>query len=565
MQKNFPSNFNLTEPDSGLDPLPPETAMSLAPGTQMGEFQLTGVVGEGGFSIVYTALDHSLKRAVAIKEYMPMAIATRLPDGTVQPKLPKDKKIFDIGLASFLNEARLLAKFMHPALVHIYRILEQNGTAYIVMQYCVGQTLRQISHSAPDLVKNQEWLKDTFTPILDALDLLHVNNCLHRDISPDNIFILKNGVPVLLDFGAARQVIGGITRDLTVIVRPGFAPIEQYEQTDDPNLQQGPWTDIYGIGAVLYYLLIGKAPAASITRLVKDPVLKLVNVNELAGVSRSFRKAIDRAMAVYPNQRIQSVAELRKALRLPGFKPEMIHGNMSLSERSADLDVTSRKTISQDHAGNNIDAEPHETAAPPSSLASTDDFSSITCVENGIEDHTGEKGKPLESNALMLAASFTRRPSVRRNVTLTLISLGVLLVAVIGFGVLYKPIREISVQQPVAFSPAKPSNSSASLPAAPTPLPPQSTSSETTLVTLSPLSSVTLPPSGQTSVVPVIASPPHLQLQPQPAADKRTSLTKVRRRHKVLHKPSPAVVQPQIEPSPAAPQPFDPINPKNGS
>ncbi|MDR0481493.1 MAG: serine/threonine protein kinase, partial [Gallionellaceae bacterium] len=302
------------------------TASSLPLGTRLEEFELTGVLGEGGFSVVYVALDHYLERTVAIKEYMPSSIATRLPDGTVAPKSPKHEEAFRAGLQSFVAEARLLTRFTHSALIHIHRIWEQNGTAYMAMQYCMGRTLRQISQTEPETVKNEGWLKATFAPILDALELLHSENCFHRDISPDNILVLQSGAPVLLDFGAARRIIGDMTQVLTVILKPGFAPIEQY--ADDKSLQQGPWTDVYGIGAVLYYLLMGKPPVASVARLVKDPMVKLADIQDIANVSRSFREAIDRALSVYPQQRIQSIADLRGALQLPTFMPEALLGGV---------------------------------------------------------------------------------------------------------------------------------------------------------------------------------------------------------------------------------------------
>lgn len=302
------------------------TASSLPLGTRLGEFELTGVLGEGGFSVVYVALDYSLERTVAIKEYMPSAIAMRQPDGVVLPRSPKHEETFKAGLASFVNEARLLAHFNHPALIHIHRAWEQNGTAYMAMQYCLGRTLRQISQINPTLVKNEGWLKATFTPILDALELLHAHSCFHRDISPDNILLLENGAPILLDFGAARQVIGDMTQALTVILKPGFAPIEQY--ADDSSLQQGAWTDVYGVGAVLYFLLMGKPPVASVARLVKDPMVKLVDMSDLDWVSPSFRRAIDRALAVHPDQRIRSIAELRDALQIPTFRPESQFGGV---------------------------------------------------------------------------------------------------------------------------------------------------------------------------------------------------------------------------------------------
>jgi len=293
-----------------------------APGatTRLGEYETLGILGRGGFSIVYRARDSALGRSIAIKEYMPSAIAHYLPNGILRPKALEYREAFKAGLDTFLHEARLLAQFTHPALVHVYRVWEERGTAFMAMQYCVGKTFRQIRQAEPAKVKDEGWLKATFAPILDALELLHANNCYHRDISPDNILILNGGGPVLLDFGAARQVVGGMTQALTVVLKPGFAPIEQY--ADDASVQQGPWTDVYGVGAVLYYLVTGKPPLAAVARVVKDPMPKLADSNEFSGVSRSFRQAIDSALTVHSSQRIQSIAQLRQALQLPPSQPQ---------------------------------------------------------------------------------------------------------------------------------------------------------------------------------------------------------------------------------------------------
>ena len=244
------------------------TANSLPAGTRLAEFELRGVLGEGGFATVYRAHDHSLRRTVAIKEYMPGALATRAPDGSVIAREPQMQATLARGLDSFLNEARLLAQFDHPALIRVYRFWEQNGTAYMAMQLCQGRTLRALRQAEPRLVASEPWLKHMLSPILDALELLHANDCYHRDISPDNIMVLDSGVPMLLDFGAARQAMGDATQALTVIVKPGYAPIEQY----DSVLEQGPWTDVYSLGAVLHFLVTGQPVTASVSRLLKDPL-----------------------------------------------------------------------------------------------------------------------------------------------------------------------------------------------------------------------------------------------------------------------------------------------------
>lgn len=322
----------MTLPPSAPSLLPPAadeqlvtTANSLPAGTRLAEFELRGVLGEGGFATVYRAHDHSLRRTVAIKEYMPGALATRAPDGSVIAREPQMQATLAHGLDSFLNEARLLAQFDHPALIRVYRFWEQNGTAYMAMQLCQGRTLRALRQAEPRLVASEPWLKHMLSPILDALELLHANDCYHRDISPDNIMVLDSGVPMLLDFGAARQAMGDATQALTVIVKPGFAPIEQY----DSVLEQGPWTDVYSLGAVLHFLVTGQPVTASVSRLLKDPLPRLADTPGLA-LSPAFARAIDRALTVHPEDRIRSIAEFREALELPTFWAEMQRQSVEL-------------------------------------------------------------------------------------------------------------------------------------------------------------------------------------------------------------------------------------------
>lgn len=291
---------------------------SLPLGTQLAEFELRGVLGEGGFAIVYRAHDQLLRRTVAIKEFFPGALATRAADGSMIAREAAMQESLQRGLNSFLSEARMLAQFDHPALIRVHRFWQENRTAYMAMQLCQGRTLRAFREAEPQLAASEPWLKHMLSPILDALELLHARQCYHRDISPDNIMILDTGVPMLLDFGAARQVLGDATQAMTVILKPGYAPIEQY----DSVLEQGPWTDIYSLGAVLHFLVTGQPVTASVSRLLRDPLPKLAETPGLA-ISPAFARAIDRALTVHPNERIRSVAEFREALVLPTFWVEM--------------------------------------------------------------------------------------------------------------------------------------------------------------------------------------------------------------------------------------------------
>jgi len=285
----------------------------LPAGTRLGKFEILQVLGVGGFGIVYLAVDHTLERQVAIKEYMPAALAAR-GYGIQEVVLRSEShaETYALGLRSFINEARLLAGFDHPSLVKVHQFWEAHGTAYMVMQYYQGRTLhseRRAMHGPPC----EEWLRGITEPLLSALDVLHNQGVFHRDISPDNIIVLPGGRPVLLDFGAARRVVSGRTQSLTAILKPDFAPVEQY--ADVPNMRQGAWTDLYALGAVVYFMLKGVPPAQAVTRAVHDdmPALAPQSGASLSGVSATFLGAVDWALAIAPQDRPQDVQALRDA------------------------------------------------------------------------------------------------------------------------------------------------------------------------------------------------------------------------------------------------------------
>jgi non-specific serine/threonine protein kinase len=277
----------------------------LAIGARLAEFEIQSVIGEGGFGIVYLAFDHSLQRTVAVKEYMPASLAARGDDHSVSVRSKRNGEAFEAGLRSFINEARLLAQFDHPALVKVYRFWEQNSTAYMAMRYYEGQTFKTLVRNEPSVV-DEAWLRRILKSILEALDALYKTNILHRDISPENIMIQPGGDAVLLDFGAARQIVTGMSQSLTVILKPGFAPVEQY--ADDENMRQGAWTDIYSLSAVMYSAITQKAPPAAVARMLNDPIVPLVD-GDYAGFSAQFLAAIDRGMSVRPEERPQTIAE----------------------------------------------------------------------------------------------------------------------------------------------------------------------------------------------------------------------------------------------------------------
>jgi serine/threonine protein kinase len=294
---------------------PSDDTHALPVGTRLNEFELTQRIGEGGFSIVYLAWDHSLDRKVALKEYMPGALASRVGDTQIRPRSERHRETFEAGLKSFINEAKLLARFDHPALVKVYRFWEANGTAYLVMPLYEGLTLKD-SVRAMSRPPDEDWLCGLLAPLTDALNVIHAEHCYHRDIAPDNIMLLaEGGKPLLLDFGAARRVIGDMTQALTVILKPGYAPVEQYAEV--PGMKQGPWTDVYALAATMYWMILGRTPPPSVGRMLADSYEPLTRA--AAGrYSARFLNAIDNALAVIPERRTQTIDALRADIGLGG-------------------------------------------------------------------------------------------------------------------------------------------------------------------------------------------------------------------------------------------------------
>lgn len=293
----------------------PDTPNALPIGQRLHEFELRGVIGAGGFGIVYHAIDLTLERDVAIKEYMPASLAGRSRNNHVSLLSRAHAETFALGLQSFVNEARLLARFDHPSLVKVHRFWEEHGTAYMVMPLYRGRTLRQLRQSmsnAPD----DGWIRQLLERLLGALEVMHREGVYHRDIAPDNILVTDEGLPVLLDFGAARRVIGGRNQTVTAILKPNFAPIEQYAEST--GLQQGPWTDLYALGATLFFVITGQPPLPATARTLGDDQPRLAGSAQ-GGLSETLLHLCDWLLAPRPQDRPQNVAEVRAALagRLP--------------------------------------------------------------------------------------------------------------------------------------------------------------------------------------------------------------------------------------------------------
>ena len=330
-----PTGFQRTEwsaEGAPARPAAPEKTELVAPpvddgghlpvGTMLAEFRLTELIGEGGFGVVYKAFDTSLEREVALKEYMPSSLAQRVGGGTqVQVKSERYRETFEAGRESFVKEAKMLAFFDHPSLVKVYRFWEANNTAYMVMPLLKGITLKDVLRDMKRSGQaiDEAWLRGVLGQITEALLVIHTEQVYHRDIAPDNVMFLPDkGRWLLLDFGAARRVISEQTQALTVILKPGYAPVEQYAEI--PGMKQGAWTDVYALAAVVYFAIIGRTPPPSVGRILNDTYQPLAE-SAAGRYSEGFLGAIDRALAVRPEHRTQSIGELRQDLGLGEVSP----------------------------------------------------------------------------------------------------------------------------------------------------------------------------------------------------------------------------------------------------
>ncbi|NWA61656.1 serine/threonine protein kinase [Pantoea sp. B9002] len=289
------------------------TPNALPAGYRFNEFEIKEVIGGGGFGIVYRAWDHQLERTIAIKEYMPVSLAVRAADMSLELRGERFHKLFTAGRNSFIQEARLLARFNHPGLLHVLRFWEENGTAYMGTLYYSGMTLKEWQITSPDSI-DESWIRRLLPPLFGAIDTIHAAGYLHRDISLDNIQIQENQLPVLLDFGSARKEIGNLSDETEIMLKPGFAPIEQY--SEEGEIEQGPWTDIYALGAVLHNLITGHAPPVSVVRCIEDNYQPLVE-RKPEGYSLPLLHAIDCALAMKPADRPQSIDAFASLIDLP--------------------------------------------------------------------------------------------------------------------------------------------------------------------------------------------------------------------------------------------------------
>ena len=285
---------------------------SLQSDTVLNNYTIVKVLGAGGFGITYLAKDKKLELEVVIKEYFPNELAVRKDDSTIISKSSDTQNDFKKGMQRFEEEAQTLAKFDHPSIVKILGYFEANNTAYFVMEYEEGIDLNQYMKQ-----KNKPFTQDEIfsiiMPILEGLKEVHKHNYLHRDIKPANILLRQNKGPVLIDFGASKLAIGEASKSVTSMLTEGYAPLEQYN-TDIK--QQGAFTDIYAMAAVIYKMITRELPPSAQTRSYnflqdgKDP-FKSLSKMKLSGYDKTFLKAIDRALSIKAKDRQQTIGEFQ--------------------------------------------------------------------------------------------------------------------------------------------------------------------------------------------------------------------------------------------------------------
>jgi eukaryotic-like serine/threonine-protein kinase len=287
-----------------LAPLPANTVLN--------GYTIVRQVSEGGFSLVYLAVDAN-KQMVAIKEYLPASLASRV-EGELTPQVLPDKlSLYRLGLKSFFEEGRSLAQISHPSVVSVLNFFRQNETVYLVMNYLQGATLQDFIMAGRQIKAGKAFSESTirsvFDEVLQGLRVVHQNKMLHLDIKPANLFVTDDDSAVLIDFGAAREVLNKDGNFTQPMYTPGFAAPEMYRR----ETQLGPWTDIYAIGACMYSMMIGYPPPEVVKRRDKDPVPGML-MRKASHYSDKLIEVVEWCMSLDPLDRPQSVFELQSAL-----------------------------------------------------------------------------------------------------------------------------------------------------------------------------------------------------------------------------------------------------------
>ena len=376
--------------------------IALPSGTELaGDYRIDRVLGAGGFGVTYLADEMALSRAVTIKEYFPSDFAARTNGLDASPRSQDCAGDYRWGLDRFIAEAQTLAKFDHSHIVKVYRTFKANNTAYMVLHWEEGQSLKSWLKTLGRAPRQKE-LDRIIAPLLDALETIHKANFLHRDIAPDNIIIRKSGDPVLIDFGAARGDIAAHSKTKTVsaLVKPGYSPYEQYAET---SKQQGPWTDIYALAATLYHAVTGKRPLDSPSRMLKDDMVPAAQA-ALSSYRSTFLEAIDRGLALAIDARPQSVVEWRGALlapepKKPSILARMRESNTAKTEKAAREKADPKAVTMLDAAATGVPPPP-DTPAPKGMLLDFVDALKQPAKQNAAAPNSQpERAKPASAKA----------------------------------------------------------------------------------------------------------------------------------------------------------------------
>jgi serine/threonine protein kinase len=298
-----------------MSPAEEDFPLALPNGFRLDHYQVNRTLGVGNFGVTYQAQSHRFNLPCVIKELLPGDFATRAtPTQEIVPLSTSLIRGFKHCQQDFLREATILHRVNHPNVVKILDLFNLNGTSYYVMPFAHGITFEKfLEDRGPGSPPSESELLSFLHPLLDGLEAVHEVGYLHRDLKPENILVLAgSGQPLLIDFGAARQLIANRSRQMSAILTRGYAPFEQYGSSDN----QGPYTDIYAVGAVLYRAIVGTPPPESIERLGAngDPYRPLAQRRDLGAYSDRFRRAIDMALIVHAKHRPQTVAAWREFL-----------------------------------------------------------------------------------------------------------------------------------------------------------------------------------------------------------------------------------------------------------
>lgn len=319
-------------------------------------YQIEDVLGRGGFAVTYLAIDLNLDVHVAIKEYLPREIIQRDEQLNVSARRPEFVEDYNIGLNNFAREAKTLARFKHLNIVRVHQVIHKHSTAYMVMDYEHGREFADVLEEHKTIPEAA--LRDILFPIFDGVEEIHLAGLAHRDIKPSNIYLRENGSPVLLDFGAARYTMSETTQQLTAVVTVGYTPIEQYNVSDN---DQGPWSDIYALAAVLYEAVTGEMPVDSVTRASstltaqQDPLASVSNKAQ-QHYSDNFMKAIDWGLKMEAEDRPQSIAQWRAAFN-GDYRPASAFEQKKPPSRPSRLKTRDRYPPEVNH-------EPEQPSAP---------------------------------------------------------------------------------------------------------------------------------------------------------------------------------------------------------